>query len=74
MVQKMQILVHEKNSECSISLRLCLFFNYHIQVHSRAAGGAGEQCFSDRWKHAVPRDEGESGARAAGHEALPVTL
>ncbi|TMS15758.1 Actin-related protein 5 [Larimichthys crocea] len=44
------------------------------QVHSGAAGGAGEQCVSDRREHAVPRDERESGERAAGYETLPVTL
>lgn len=51
-----------------------LFPLHHVQVHSRAAGGAGEQCVSDRREHAVQRDEGESGARTAGHEAVPVTL
>lgn len=45
-----------------------------VQVHSRAAGGACEQCVSDRREHAVPWDEGESGERTAGYEALPITL
>lgn len=51
---------------------LCL--PYHIQVHSRAAGGTGEQCVSDRGEHAVPGDEGASGERTAGYETVPVTL
>ena len=50
-----------------------LYFR-RVQVHSIAAGGAGEQRVPDRREHAVPRHEGESGARAAGHEALPVAL
>lgn len=45
-----------------------------IQVHSRAAGGACEQCVSHRREHAVPWDERESGERTAGYEALPITL
>lgn len=45
-----------------------------LQVHSRAAGGTGEQCVSDRGEHAVPWDEGASGERTAGYETVPVTL
>lgn len=51
---------------------LCL--PYHVQVHSRAAGGTGEQCVSDRREHAVPRDERANGERTAGYETVPVTL
>lgn len=47
---------------------------YHIQVHSRAAGGTGEQCVSDGGEHAVPGDEGASGERTAGYETVPVAL
>lgn len=45
-----------------------------MQVRSRAAGGTGEQRVSDRREHAVPRNEGASGARAARYETVPVTL
>lgn len=45
-----------------------------MQIYSRAAGGAGEQCVSNRRKHAVPWDEGASGEGTAGYEAIPVTL
>lgn len=47
---------------------------YGSQVHSRAAGGAGEQRVFDWREHALPRDEGASGKRTAGHETVSVTL
>lgn len=47
---------------------------YRDQVHSRAAGGAGEQCVSDRREHAVSGYEREDGEGTAGYEAFPVTL
>lgn len=52
-----------------------LFFTSSVpQVHSRAAGSTGEQCVFDRREHAVSWNEGKSGERTAGYEALPVTL
>ncbi|KAJ8367710.1 hypothetical protein AAFF_G00311080 [Aldrovandia affinis] len=45
-----------------------------LQVHSGAAGGAGAQCVPDGRESAVPRHEGARGERAAGHEAVSVSL
>lgn len=50
------------------------YYFFFLQVHSRAAGGTGEQCVSDRREHAVSGDEAASGERTAGYETLPVTL
>lgn len=55
-------------------LKLKLRHLYHVQIYSGAAGGAGQQCVSNRRKHAVPWDEGASGEGAAGYEAFSVTF
>lgn len=62
-------MTHKHKYEIFYFILLC-----YMQVHPRAAGGAGKQRVSDRREHAVPWDEGETGERTAGYEAVPVSL